>query len=264
MTTLSAKPVEGGHSLVAQNEDSVSGSAIRTVHAVLRKRLAGKRIRIYEAGGGSTSYLPPELTRNAEITVVDIDEDQLRKNTYADKKILGDIQAKEFQSDSFDLVVCYNVIEHLDHPDNALRRFLAALAPGGLVFIGAPNPHSFSGLVTRWTPHWFHVWFYRRVLGRENAGKFGNPPFPTVYHPLVSPRRLMTFSQALGYKVVYFEEYQSSHLDALQARRPWLGRVLSLAVYVFEMVTRKNLRNGDFHLLLERPSLLSHAIQPCA
>lgn len=230
-----------------------AASALAIVQALLRSRFAGKPVRIYEAGGGSISYLPMEMLRSAEITVVDIDDAQLRNNRYARSKICGDIQTQRFPPGSFDLVVCYNVIEHVERPDEAIDRFLDALAPGGLVFIAAPNPLSFSGLVTRFTPHWFHVWFYRAVLGHREAGRPGHAPFPVVYHPLVAPRRLIEFCTARGFRIVYFREFEASHLGLLRLARPTAARLLDALTRGLEMVLRHSLRFGDFHVLIEKP-----------
>src|ERR1700749_3598170 len=86
--------------------------ALTAAQKILQDRFRGQTIRIYEAGGGSVSYLPPSLVEGADITVVDIDAEQLQENTYAKCKISGDIQLYEFPPESFELVVCYNVIEH--------------------------------------------------------------------------------------------------------------------------------------------------------
>ena len=77
------------------------------------RKLPPTRLAIYEAGGGSTSFLPLDVLRRAHVTVVDIDEDQIRNNDYAQETILGDVQTHRFAPGSFDLVICYNVIEHL-------------------------------------------------------------------------------------------------------------------------------------------------------
>ena len=57
------------------------------------------------------------------MTVVDIDADQIRNNDYAQRAILGDIQTYRFAPDSFDLVICYNVIEHVPDVEAALSGF---------------------------------------------------------------------------------------------------------------------------------------------
>src|SRR5438128_3084454 len=66
--------------------------SLLTVHSILEAKLPAADVAIYEAGGGSTSFLPLNVLRRAHVTVVDIDEDQIRNNDYAQKSILGDIQ----------------------------------------------------------------------------------------------------------------------------------------------------------------------------
>src|SRR5690606_35576302 len=101
--------------------------SLLSVHEVLGAMLPARELAIYEAGGGSTSFLPFDVLSRAHVTVVDIDPEQIRNNDYADVKILGDIQTHRFASGSFDLITCYNVIEHLPDVEAALRGFCAAL-----------------------------------------------------------------------------------------------------------------------------------------
>src|SRR3954451_1188995 len=57
--------------------------SLLTVHSILEAKLPATDLKIYEAGGGSTSFLPLNVLRRAHVTVVDIDEDQIRNNDYA-------------------------------------------------------------------------------------------------------------------------------------------------------------------------------------
>jgi SAM-dependent methyltransferase len=242
----------------------ITGKAsLQEVHSILANRFSTKRPRIYEAGGGSASSIPADILTNANVTVVDIDETQLRNNMYANTKVLGDIQAHTFPRDSFDLVACFNVIEHLNAPDRAIDRFYEALASGGLLFIGAPNPKSFSGWVTKVTPHWFHVQYYRHILGYKTAGQPGSVPFPTIFHPVVSPAALIAFCRKLGFNVLYFCEYRGMIYENMAQRRPVLGKLLNLTVQMANALTlwRKDLRNGDYHIVLEKPLGIEDAQQ---
>ena len=119
-------------------------TALTRAQDLLIQALAGKSVRIYEAGGGSVSVLPLRSFDDYRITVVDIDDVQLQQNNYADEKILGNIETYDFPPDSFDLVVCHNVIEHLPAADQAMKKFYSALAPGGLVFVsgGSTSLHA--------------------------------------------------------------------------------------------------------------------------
>src|ERR1700722_10162291 len=123
--------------------------SLLAVHGVLGAELPSTKLAIYEAGGGSTSFLPLDVLERSHVTVVDIDEEQIRNNDYAQETILGDIQSYRFAPGSFDLVICYNVIEHLADVGAALEGFCESLKPGGLMLIGAPNPRSVSGVFTK-------------------------------------------------------------------------------------------------------------------
>jgi SAM-dependent methyltransferase len=227
--------------------------SLLAVHGILAAKLQPASLAIYEAGGGSTSFLPVSVLRRAHVTVVDIDADQIRNNDYAQEKILGDVQTYRFKPGSFDLVICYNVIEHLADAEAALLRFCESLKQGGLILIGAPNPKSLSGIVTKHTPHWFHVWFYRYVLGDKKAGKPGHAPFPTFFHPLVTLSKLEAFAESQGLRVIYKKEYESPRFPEMRQRKPALAAVLDTVASVMNFLLRKaDVRHGDYHVILQK------------
>jgi SAM-dependent methyltransferase len=227
-------------------------ASLRAVHRILGAGLPPTRLAIYEAGGGSSSALPPDVLRRAHVTAVDIDAEQIRNNHYAQQTILGDIQTWRFPPGSFDLIICYNVIEHLADVEAALLGFCESLKQGGLILIGAPNPKSLSGIVTKHTPHWFHVWFYRHVRGDSNAGLPGHAPFPTVFHPLVTLSNLEAFAKTHGLEVIYRREYESPRFSEMRARRPILAAALDAVVAVmnFLLPAWADVRRGDYHVIL--------------
>lgn len=228
--------------------------SLKQAHDVLARALPSSAPTIYEAGGGSTSFLPPSVLEQADVTVVDIDEVQLAKNSYAQHKIHGDIQTCRFPRDSFDLITCYNVIEHLPDVEQTFRRFNEALRRGGLILIGAPHPTSLSGLVTRFSPHAFHVWYYRKMRGLADAGKPGEAPVPVHFHPLVAPERLKRFARSLGYEVLYDCVYESPRYPELRISKPIMGKMLDLAASVINafLFNTKDVRRGDYHLILRK------------
>ena len=228
--------------------------SLRAVHGILGRALPPTQLEIYEAGGGSTSPLPLEVLQRAHVTVVDIDEEQIRSNDYAHKTILGDVQTYRFAPGTFDLVICYNVIEHLPDVEAALVGFCESLKQGGLVLIGAPNPRSLSGVVTKYTPHWFHVWFYRYVIGDKQAGQPGHAPFPTFFHPLVTLSRLEAFAKTLGLRAVYKKEYESPRFPEMRLRKPAFAALLDTAAAVinFFLPVTADVRHGDYHVILRK------------
>ena len=228
--------------------------SLLAVHGILGSRLPPGKLSIYEAGGGSTSFLPLDVLRRADVTVVDIDEDQIRNNDYAQQTILGDIQTWRFAPKSFDLVTCYNVIEHVPDVEAALSGFCESLKDGGLILIGAPNPKSLSGVVTKYSPHWFHVWFYRHVRGDKKAGQPGQAPFPTFFHPLVTLSKLESFAKTRGLQVIYRKEYESPRYPEMRARKPGLAGLLDAAAAVMNFIIpgKADVRHGDYHIILRK------------
>jgi SAM-dependent methyltransferase len=229
--------------------------SLLAVHRILSESLPPGDLAIYEAGGGSTSFLPLDLLNRARVTVVDINAEQLRNNDYAQEKILADLQTYRFPRETFDLITCYNVLEHVPDVEAALNGFCEALKPGGLLLIGAPNPRSLSGIVTKYTPHWFHVWYYRKVKGDKRAGLPGEPPFPVFYHPLVTPSHMEAFAAVRGLEVIYRRAYESPRFPEMRARTPLLAAALdmvSAALNVF-LPNQVDVRHGDYHVILRKP-----------
>ncbi len=228
--------------------------SLLAVHGILDAKLPPTSLSLYEAGGGSTSFLPLDVLRRARVTVVDIDEDQIRNNDYAQQTILGDIQTYRFRPGSFDLVICYNVIEHLADVEAALLGFCESLKQGGLILIGAPNPKSLSGVVTRYSPHWFHVWFYRYVRGEKQAGQPGQPPFPTYFHPLVTLSNLENFANAHGLQMIYRKQYESPRYPEMRARKPVFAALLDTVARVMNLLLPGDVdvRRGDYHVILRK------------
>lgn len=229
-------------------------NSLLAVHDVLAKALPDGALAIYEAGGGSTSFLPLGVLERAHVTVVDIDPTQIRNNTYAQSTILGDIQTHRFPPSSFDLVICYNVLEHVPDVEATLRGFCEAVRTGGLILIGAPNPASLSGIVTKYSPHWFHVWFYRSIRGDKDAGKPGHAPFPTFFHPLVSLPRLEAFARANGLTTIYRRDYESPRYPEMRQRKPALAALVDLVAKVINVFLpeRADARRGDYHIVLRK------------
>ena len=150
--------------------------------------LGGRPVHLLEAGCGSASNL--RFDKKARVTGIDISRKQLERNALLDEKILGDVQRYEFPQDSFDAIICWDVLEHLPLPQLALRQFSRAVKPGGIVILKLPNVLSVKGLVTKFFPHWLHVLAYRYFYGEKDAGKEDTAPFKTFLRFSISARAI--------------------------------------------------------------------------
>jgi SAM-dependent methyltransferase len=208
--------------------------ALTEIHQLMERELAGRdELRVLEAGCGSISYLA--FPTDSHVVGIDISEAQLGKNTYLAEKILGDIESYDLPAEDFDVIVCWNVFEHLPHPERALAGFAKAVRPGGLVILALPNALSVKGLLTKFTPFRFHVWVTRYLVGRRLAGTEGNPPFPTFMRLSIAPRKLLGTAREQGLLPVYSSLFEDNKQQTVRrklridgARWRFIQRVVKL------------------------------------
>jgi SAM-dependent methyltransferase len=193
--------------------------------AVIDGELGGRRgLEVLEAGCGSASHvaIPP----GAVLTGIDISESQLAANSHLNVKICGDLQTYRWPRDRFDLVICWDVLEHLPQPVLALRNLVEAVRSGGLLVLAVPNRDSLKGVLTRLTPYGFHLWFYRNVIG-DRSPRLESRQFPTYLRPEVGHDRLRAIMVSLGCDVAHLELYEGPVQAALRERNRLAGFALS-------------------------------------
>ena len=195
----------------------------------------GRSFDVLEAGCGSSGHV--ELGDGARIVGIDISEEQLARNDRLDQKILGDIQTHDFGQKCFDPIVCWDVLEHLPEPDRALRSFARASKAGGIILLALPNVFSLKGLITKFSPHWFHVWVYRNVFGNPNAGRPGYAPFPTFLSTSVSPSALKRFAAETNLVEEHFRLYESTMIDSLKRKSRPLHTLYKMALLLLRLAS---------------------------
>ncbi|MBU8870003.1 MAG: class I SAM-dependent methyltransferase [Gemmatimonadales bacterium] len=164
------------------------------------ERDRGPGASVLEAGCGRFKHFAyPDTMR---IAGLDISSDQLKRNTYAHEKFLGDVQTYESVR-QFDVVVSIFVLEHLNDPQAALANMLAWTKPGGLLILAVPNVLSVKGLVTKFTPFWFHHLAYKIIYRSEYS------IFPTTMKFCIAPKALKRFFA--GHEIVH-QEYGEENL----------------------------------------------------
>lgn len=171
-------------------------------------------LKILEAGCGSLSHF--DIEDQYQITGIDISQRQLDRNPHLCKRILGDIQTYQFEESSFDVIFCFWVLEHVDAPTLAMESFVKALRQDGILVIGVPNVMSIKGLITKFTPHWLHIFVYRYIFKYELAGIDDNAPFHSTMRLSISPDSVMKFAQAHDLSVIYFNTFEDYRQEELR------------------------------------------------
>jgi SAM-dependent methyltransferase len=132
---------------------------------------------LLDAGCGAGKYYRMDFARDIGCRVTGVDlEEALSRNRQIDFRVRADLKRLPFLDESFDVVNCRLVIEHVDTPETVLHEFHRVLAPGGRLAIFTPNLWHYFGAAAALTPHWFHIWFNSRVRGFERTDVF-----PTYY-----------------------------------------------------------------------------------
>ncbi len=210
--------------LVAADFEEVERLVVERLRAAPPDRLPA---RVLDAGAGRR--LPFSPPYRAQVVGLDVSEAGLAENRDLDERLVGDVETYPLPADAFDLVVCWNVLEHLRRPLAAVRNLAAALRPGGFLVVGVPSLASPKTIVTKLSPHAFHVWVYRSVLGSPQAGLPGHAPFPTYLRTSLLPARFRRALGRLGLSVEAEIRYPSGMVAAIVDRRPAFRRAWRVA-----------------------------------
>jgi len=106
---------------------------------------------------------------------VDLSE-EIRKNTKVQDRIVGDGANIPLATGSADVVVCQELLEHLETPEKVFKEAARILKRQGIFIIMTPNLMGWRSLVSRLTPYGFH-----KVMNRRLYGIDPDDVFPTYY-----------------------------------------------------------------------------------
>jgi ubiquinone/menaquinone biosynthesis C-methylase UbiE len=103
---------------------------------------------------------------------------QMNSYNYGNLDIIGDITNIPRDNESFDAVLCSEVLEHLPHPDLAIKELSRLLKPGGTLLLTAPfcslthfAPYHF---VTGFNQYWYQAILPENNLEPESIEVYGN------------------------------------------------------------------------------------------
>lgn len=211
------------------------------------------KLRVLDAGCGRRCAID---FPDAHVTGLDTSREALDLNPALDARIIGDVETYALPPESFDVIVCHDVLEHLPHPERALDNLVRALAPGGELHLGLPNVLSARGLATKLTPQWVHVWYYRRVKGSATAGKPGYGPFKTYLRLSLRPARLRHYASTRGLSIESLELYEAGTAARDMERSRLVRIIFPLLIGAMRLASlgTANPRLSDIELVLAKPS----------
>lgn len=107
----------------------------------------------------------------------------------------GDPFDAPFPPESFDIVTCFHVLEHLDRPQERIEKIFNWLKPGGILYLGLPN-------VDSWEARLFGSYWFGLELPRH------------LYH--YSPRSLRKLVSLAGFHELWLETSSSYSVHSIR------------------------------------------------
>jgi len=210
------------------------------------------KIRVLEVGCGEKCNM--SFRQDTYVTGIDPSESQLARNQQLDERICGLIETVDFPELTFDVIVFFDVLEHVDDPITVLDKCHDWLKQGGLLVIASPRVLTPEGLMTKFAPYGVHKFVYRNLLKTDGASMKGRDPFPTYLRLSMLPSRLKKYASIKGMKVVYSVIYKRKRVDDLRNASLLLGDAYSLLLAILNLITfdlwKPHL--SSFHLVLMR------------
>jgi SAM-dependent methyltransferase len=228
-------------------------AAIRPVQERIDQLLtSGGRVAL-EAGCGSASHL--RLDGVERLVGIDISAIQLERNHDLDERVQGDLETYRFPADSFDLIVIWDVLEHLDDPVAALDNLVAAARPGALLVVAVPNLQSIKGLVAKFTPQWLHIVAIRSAYPDWPTDQVDMGPFPTTLRRAITAGRLRTYAAENGLRVGELVAYESQFQRRMRHRLGLDGRLWEACRRAVAAASARKLTasGSELLMLLELP-----------
>lgn len=173
---------------------------------------------VLDVGCGRGAYIedPVPIRRSlrilkgkvAQVIGIDVDN-RARDNPFLDQFHLIEGDAWPIQSNSVDLIVCDNVLEHIENPDRLFREICRVLKDGGYLCLRTPNRWSYIAIAATLIPNRYHS----KVTSVVQEGRSEEDVFPTVYK-CNSVRKLRGTMKDSGFDcVVYGHDAEPTYLS---------------------------------------------------
>ncbi|MEJ7788639.1 MAG: methyltransferase domain-containing protein [Thermoleophilaceae bacterium] len=189
-------------------------------------------VAILDVGSGRGPTLAPEdRPPGCHYVGLDVSEDELRaadRDAY-DETIVHDIARRLPVDAQFDLVISWQVLEHVRPLDAALESLRHALRPGGTLLAQLSGSFASFALASRLMPHRLRVLAMSKLLGHRVEEKFPTH-YDRCYHRALermlepwSSATVIPFYRGATY-LSFFRPFQRVYLgyESLAARRGML------------------------------------------
>ncbi len=168
------------------------------------RRFLSQGERALEIGPGSGVYIPVLKDLCAQVCVSDCEHAYLEaiETLYCDdpavRTVVDDITNSKLNDESFDLVLCTEVVEHIADSSAAMRNIARVMKPSGILVLSTPQRYSSLEVVARVALSRELLWL-TRLFYREPVLELG-------HINLMTARELQVQMSAAGLRIV--EQYK--------------------------------------------------------
>lgn len=177
------------------------------------------------------------------VTAVDADNPLARKVLHEigsayDDVIVGDLRTVPIPQRKYDIVYCALLLEHVEHVELVLDRFVGALKPGGLLLLRTGDRRCAASLLDRMLPRPAR----KAIWSRLHPGIPG--PFPAVYEKSICDQGISSYALMRGLVIAA----RGTQLT-LPSQPTWLSVSVRVTRAVISRLTWGHFDNGHDELM---------------
>ncbi|MCK5535019.1 class I SAM-dependent methyltransferase [bacterium] len=157
---------------------------------------------LLDAGCGRGKATPINYKERVKLAIgVDLST-EIKKNQTIHKKMVSNVYEIPLIDNSIDIVVCQELIEHLEYPYKFFKEVSRILKRGGIFIMMTPNLIGWRSLTSKFTPYWFHTLMNKQLYQIEQ-----DDIFPTYYraNTFLKLRKLLKNSELRIVENFFFE-----------------------------------------------------------
>jgi len=213
---------------------------------LLRKYLKKDKLKVLDVGSdiGIHTINLAKLLHNSDFTGIEPGKEAVKKAKELKKEaktknvrfIEGDAIKTEFYDESFDLILCEQVIEHVNEQKKLIKELYRLLKKEGILFISAPNRAFF------WEPHLkkpFIHWFPKKIT-KQFLNKKKKEYFKHLF--TISTLKLDKLLKKQGFKTVYIaDRFFDKDICEVMFGRSFKGKIMRITNFIFRLPLGKSL-----------------------
>ncbi len=210
------------------------------------------KTKVLEVGCGYGALSQLLLKKGAYVTATEVDSNSLLfakkflKNKKNIKLIKVNSEKLKFKKNSFDLVILFDVIEHVKNPKIMMNEAIRVLKPGGILYVEFTPYYSIIGHhlydYAKWPIHILPRKYIKKIIFSKKTNNFFNTN--EVWKQFLALNKLRIFEFQLFTKnlKVLNEKYIIKYPDVLELNLPlprFFGPLNDYLCFSFEGIYKK-------------------------